>query len=113
MFGLGMYVFFPTYILEVDTATNCHLRYKPIGHQTTLDELYFFQPKFLQHQLASMAKAPSSTPAIIETKDDDDTDMTPIYAFHWPKKPPSPPVTKFDLAHLPLPAYSIHLKDLG
>jgi hypothetical protein len=31
MFGLGFHVFFPTLILEVDTATDCHLAYALVG----------------------------------------------------------------------------------
>jgi hypothetical protein len=31
MFGLGFHIFFPTFILEVDTAINCHLAYALVG----------------------------------------------------------------------------------
>jgi hypothetical protein len=112
MFGLGMYVFFPTFILKFDTTTDCHLRNEPIGCRTTLDQLTYVQPKSLQHQSASTAMAPLSTPAVIEPNKNDNTDITPTYASHWPKKPPSPPVPKLDLTHLPPPAYSISLKGL-
>jgi hypothetical protein len=113
MFGLGMYVFFPTCILEVDTAADCHLHYKPIGCHTTPDQLNYVQPKSLKHQSASTATAPLPTLAVIEPdNNDNDADITPTYASHWPKKPPSPPVPKQDLTHLPPPAYSISLKDL-
>ncbi len=93
MFGFGMFVFFPTFILKADTATDCHLWYKPIGRQTNLDQLDYVQPKFLQYQSVLMATAPLSTPVIIEPKDDDNADVTPTYAFHWPKKASSPKVT--------------------
>jgi hypothetical protein len=112
MFGLGMYIFFPTFILEINTATNCHLHYKPIGRHTTLDQLDYVQPKSLQHQSASTAMAPVSTPAVIEPNNNNNEEITPTYASHWPKKPPSPPVPKLDLTHLPPPAYSFSLKDL-
>ena len=46
MYGLGMHVFFPTFIIEVDTATDCHLRYAPIGRQGRLPDLDYVQPKF-------------------------------------------------------------------
>ncbi len=39
MFGLGMHVFFPLFILEVDTATDCHLQYVPIGRMAQLLDL--------------------------------------------------------------------------
>jgi hypothetical protein len=112
MFGLGMYMIFPTFILEVDTATNCLLRYEPIGHHATPDKLNYVQPQSLQHQSALTATAPLSIPAVIEPDNNNNTDITPINASHWPKKLPSLLVPKLDLTHLPLPAYSISLKDL-
>jgi hypothetical protein len=51
MHGLGMHVFFPTFILEVDTATDCHLQYDPIGQNTRLPELDHVQPKFVKKKL--------------------------------------------------------------
>ncbi len=45
MYGLGMYVFFPTFILEVDTATDCHLQYEPVRGSTGLADLDYLQPK--------------------------------------------------------------------
>jgi hypothetical protein len=49
---------------------------------------------------------------ISELEDDNNKDMTPSYTSHWPKKVPSPLVTKFDLWYLPPPAYSISLNSL-
>ncbi len=115
MYGLGMYMFFPLFILEVDIATDCHLQYEPIGFQTSLDQLDSVQPKFSQVQSAPMATAPLDLPVIIEPDDEviqEDGDDMPIYASHWPKKPPAPPTPMFDLTRLPPPAYSIRLKDL-
>jgi hypothetical protein len=48
MFGLGMHVFFPTFILEVDTTTDCHLHYAPIGRGARLPDLDYVQPKLAQ-----------------------------------------------------------------
>jgi hypothetical protein len=57
--------------------------------------------------------APLSTLAVIEPDDNNNNaDITPTYASHWPKKPPSPPVPKLDLTHLYPPAYSVSLKDM-
>ncbi len=50
MHNLGIYVFFPTLIVKVDTATDCHLSYKPIGHSGKLPSLDYVQPKMLPHQ---------------------------------------------------------------
>ena len=39
MHGLGIYVFFPSFIVKVDTATDCHLLYAPIGRASQLSSL--------------------------------------------------------------------------
>jgi hypothetical protein len=53
MYGLGMHVFFPTFIMEVDTATDCHLHYAPLGRTCGLPDLDYVQPKLLTTQSAS------------------------------------------------------------
>jgi hypothetical protein len=114
MYGLGMYVFFLLFILEVDTATDWHLQYEPIGCQTTLDQLDYVQPKFSCAPSATMAKASSDLPTIIEPVDENTNNNSikaPTYTSHWPKKPPVPSTPTFNLAKLPPPAYSIRLKD--
>jgi hypothetical protein len=106
MYGLGMYVFFPMFILEVDTATDCHLQYAPLGWTTTLADLDYVQPKFLQDSSVSVAV---SLPVTI--KPEDNVDL-PSYSSHYPKKPPTPPTPIYDLSNLPPPEYSISLKYL-
>jgi hypothetical protein len=39
MKDLGMFVIFPTFILEVDTTTDCHLIYEPCGPTVPLIQL--------------------------------------------------------------------------
>ena len=83
MFGLGMHVFFPTFILEVDTATDCHLQYEPIGRSTCLPDLDYIQPTFVKNKSASAHVAttqPAPTPATI--KPDDDLECQPTFASH-------------------------------
>jgi hypothetical protein len=106
MYGLGMYVFFPTFILKVDTATNCHLQYAPLGQTTTLADLNYVQPKFLQDSSAF-----ASVPLPVTIKPEDNVDL-PSYSSHYPKKPPMPPNPIYNLSNLPPPEYSISLKDL-
>jgi hypothetical protein len=106
MYGLGMYVFFPKFILEVDTATDCHLQYAPLGWITTLVDLDYVQPKFLQDSSTSAAVP---LPVTIEPEDNIDI---PSYSSNYPKKPPMPPTPIYDLSNLPPPKYSISLKDL-
>jgi hypothetical protein len=53
MSGLGMHVFFPSFIIEVDTSTDCHLLYEPIGRAACLADLDYVQPKYLVDKSAS------------------------------------------------------------
>jgi hypothetical protein len=69
MYGLGMYVFFPSFIIEVDTATNCHLRYQPLGRTLGLADLDYVQPKHTPS--ASTTAATPSPPVTIEPDDSD------------------------------------------
>jgi hypothetical protein len=45
MYNLGIFVFFPMFIVEVDTATDSHLSYELIGHSGKLLSLDYLQPK--------------------------------------------------------------------
>ncbi len=95
-----MYVFFPSFIIEVDTATNCHLRYQPLGCTLGLADLDYVQSKHTP--LASTTAATPSPPVTIEAGNSDlDDNAAPTYAAHWPKCPPSPPVDQFNLSTLP------------
>jgi hypothetical protein len=96
MYGLGMYVFFPTFILKVDTATNCHLQYAPLGQTTTLADLDYVQQKFLQDSSAFAA-----VPLPVTIEPEDDVDLT-SYSSHYPKKTPMLPTPIYDLSNLPL-----------
>jgi hypothetical protein len=72
MFGLGMHVFFPSFILEVDTATDCHLQYVPVGRMAQLSDLDYVQPKPApQGSVLAMAATTQAvpTPAMIEPDD--------------------------------------------
>jgi hypothetical protein len=40
-----MLVYFPTFVLSVDTSTNCHLSYEPIGCSAPLSTLHYVQPQ--------------------------------------------------------------------
>ena len=113
MFGLGMHIFFPLFILEMDTATDCHLQYVPVGHMAQLLDLDYVQPKSApQRSVLAMAVTIQAipTPAMIEP--DDGLDDQPSFASHWPKRPTSPPHTPLDMSLLPLSSYTKRLKDL-
>jgi hypothetical protein len=43
-FEAGMLVYFPTFVLLVNTSTNCHLSYEPLGCNAPLSTLHYVQP---------------------------------------------------------------------
>ena len=43
MYSLGMDVFFPNFIMEVNTAADCHLLYAPVRHSCSLPGLDYVQ----------------------------------------------------------------------
>ncbi len=77
-----MHVFFPSFVIEVDTSTNCHLLYKPIGRAACLANLDYVQPKYLIDKSASSSATALFTrlPAMIEP--DDTPDDLPNFASH-------------------------------
>ena len=44
-FESGMHVFFPKFVLYVDTTMDCHLAYKPLGSSVSLPSLNYVQPR--------------------------------------------------------------------
>jgi hypothetical protein len=88
MFGLGMHVFFPMFLLEVNTDTDCHLQYVPIGQGARLPDLDYVQPKLAPKTLAPPNAATTQlAPAPATIEPDDDSDTQPSFASHWPKRP--------------------------
>jgi hypothetical protein len=113
MQGLGMFVFFPSFIIEVDTATDYHLLYAPIGRTATMSSLDYVQPIQARNSASATASTPPPAPVVIEADGDDiPPEALPTYVSHWPKKPPAPPAPPVVLPVIPPPAYSVRLKDL-
>jgi hypothetical protein len=110
MHQLGMYVFFPSFIIEVVTATDCHLLYKPIRQSTTMSTLDYIKSIQTSSTASNTAVNPSA-PAVVEDYKHED-DCLPTYAAHWPKKPHTPPLPTYNMPLIPPPANSISLKDL-
>jgi hypothetical protein len=112
MYGLGMHVFFPSFIMEVDTATDCYLRYEPIRRDCHLADLDYVQPKYITDMSASAtAPIPSGQPPATIEPDDDLADLL-TFASHWPKHPPSPQHPPLDMSLLPPSTYTKSLADL-
>jgi hypothetical protein len=110
LYGMGMYVFFPSFILEVDTTVDCHLSYESLGRLASLSSFNYVQPVTPQH-LASKTTTLPSAPARIEP--DDNELIAPTFAAHWPKKPPSLPPLDIDLSLIPTSKYLVKLKDMS
>jgi hypothetical protein len=80
MHNLGIFVFSPTFILEVNKQTDCHLSYEPIGWMGKLPSLDYVQPITIVSSLLTTMATPSA-PAVIE--DDNNADTIPLsYAGH-------------------------------
>ncbi len=82
MHQLGMFVFFPSFIVKVNTDTNCHLSYEPIGRSASIAKLDYVQP--IQDSSPSASATVTTTPsapAVVEDEDDNDNVM-PTYAAH-------------------------------
>ena len=99
-------MFFPTFILEVDTPTDFHLVHTPVGRLAGLPDLDYVQSKFSPKPSASSTPATGATsadpvlPAIITPDDDKSLDGNDkggemAYAPHWPKWPLTPPPPAF------------------
>ncbi len=41
---MGMHVYFPGFVLNVDTSTDCHLTYQPLDKSAPLSTLHYVQP---------------------------------------------------------------------
>jgi hypothetical protein len=110
MHKLGVFVFFPSFIVEVNIAMNCHLLYEPVGRSCTLSSLDYNQP-ISSVSLASTTTALPSAPAIIEGNERDN--ILPTCVGHWPKQPKPPSSPNYDISLIPPPAFTISLKDLS
>ena len=99
---IGFHVFFPRFILEVDTAMDCHLVYALVGQPAGLPDLNYVQPKFPPKPSALTTPATGATstdpvlPAIMAPDTNKSIDGNGegddvSYAPHWPKRPPTPP----------------------
>ncbi len=98
MFGLGMNVFFLTFIVKVDTATDSHLKHAPIGRAAGLADLDYVQPKYILDRSAPTTLVVPTLPITIKPDNADPNleNKTPTYVAHWLKWPPSPSTDEID-----------------
>ena len=112
--GHGVFVYFPHFVLEVDTTTDCHLRYQPLGRTCGLSEVDYVQPKRPTLIGAPTASDAATTPVTIPP---DAIDTMPTYVNHNPKQPPRPSsptnVIEIDDIQSNIKDFSVSLKDLS
>jgi hypothetical protein len=109
-YKIGVYVFFPLFIVKANTATNCHLSYKLIGLSCNLLSLNYIQPKSPNNSASAGTSIPSVPAVVVDEGNDNNT--LPTYLGHWPKRLPSPPQIVYGLSRLPPPVFFVSLKDL-
>ena len=68
----GIFVYFPCFVLEVDTSKDCTLSYAPFGKKVSIHDLDYTQPKTSSCSAASNDTPPPPVP------------MPPVcLAFDW------------------------------
>ena len=97
----GFLVYFPSFVLSVDTAVDCHLSFTPLGTSAPLHTLDYVQPwcapsTYLVTPVRVVSNATPSQflPALIESDDNDDN-VLPVDA---PSPPSRSPVDLSDIS---------------
>jgi hypothetical protein len=75
-----------------------------------MSSLDYVQPVQTLSSASNTDANPSAHP-VVECYDEEDYYL-PSYVTHWPKKPHTLPLPKYNMSLIPPPAYSISLKDL-
>jgi hypothetical protein len=94
--GVGILVYFSTFVLTVDTSKDCHLAFKSQGRSASLDTLHYVQPccapSLYPSELASHTA--SKSPAVIED-DSSASGGSEVLTWSYPQpkcpRPSSPP----------------------
>jgi hypothetical protein len=85
MSGVGILVYFLTFVLSVDTSKDCRLSFKSLGGSAPLDSLHYVQPQCasLLYPSKIASHLASKSPAII--KDDSASDGLDVLTWHYPQ----------------------------
>jgi hypothetical protein len=88
--SVGILVYFPTFVLTVDTSKDCHLVFESLGRSASLDTLHDVQPCCAPslYPLELASHTASKSPALIE--DDSSTSGASdelIWSYPQPKCP--------------------------
>ncbi len=91
--GVGILVYFPTFVLTVDTSKDCHLIFESLGRLALLDSLHYVQPRCVPSLYPSelASHIASKSPTVIE--DDSSASDGPdvlTWSYPQPKCPARP-----------------------
>jgi hypothetical protein len=108
----GFLVYFPTFVLSVDTAVDCHLSFDTLSHSSLLHTLHYIQPRCPPSTYPSefsptlsVATPSPDSPAVV----DDDKDNVPHSCVAVPPIQFSSTTSN----NIDMIALSTHLKDLA
>jgi hypothetical protein len=109
-FGVGILVYFPTFISSVNTSEDCHLAFESLGCNALLNTLHYIQPccalPLYPSELASHTA--SKSPAVI----DDNLSALGVseelmWSYPQPKCPRSPSPSSVSDVDTPLPTANL------
>ena len=93
----GMLVYFPSFVLSVDTSSDCTLSYEPLGQSAPLSTLHYVQPRcepdLYPSEISPSSNTVSKSPVLIE---DDPLPQSVVTDVVSP--PSAPTVNLHDLA---------------
>ncbi len=84
--GVGILIYFPSFVLTVDTLKDCHLAFESLGHSASLDTLHYFQPHCAPslYPLELASHTASKSPAVIED-DSSASDDADVLTWSYPQ----------------------------
>jgi hypothetical protein len=109
--GVGILVYFPIFVLSVDTSKDCHQAFKSLGHSASLDTLHYVQPCCAPslYPLELASHTASKSPAVIEDDSSASGSSDKVFwSYPQPKCPcPVQPLSSVSDVDTPLPTANL------
>jgi hypothetical protein len=95
---VGILVYFPTFVLSVDTSKDCHLAYELLGRSAPIDTLHYVRPRceLSLYPLEIASHGAVQTPILIDNNSSAEGLIDSDRSQVWPVSPPSPLRQDFD-----------------
>jgi hypothetical protein len=112
-FKAGMLVYFPTFILSVNTSTDCHLSYEPLGCRAPLSTLHYVQPWCAPNLYPSKVSpytcmvTPAPALAIVEDDERSLMDAPQIPVHSSPALPSTPGESSMDVSSIAVQLWAL------